>query len=446
MILLPHLILLLVWISQKTSENRFIMITFIVSMILIYMVTCTCLHIMPLVTSSFSSLRLKVLQGGRYLLKFCFYGILSQILFYFVMGLVGWDFLPQDESGIVILAADLIFVCVHFYLFLLNACLRVILTCRSLGILKRLLIILGLWIPLVNLFLLRYLGKKARMEMDLEICRFENRRQRDGKMICATRYPLVLLHGIGFRDLQYFNYWGRIPKELTRNGALVYYGHQEAWGTIENNAAAIRDTIEKVMEENHCDRVNIIAHSKGGLDARYLISGLHMEDHIASLTTMSTPHRGSELLEILNKLPDGIYHLISSMIDANYKKLGDNAPDCYHASKQLSPGFCQEFNKKYPDSPKVYYQSYASCVKSAIGDSLLSLPNLLMFFAGASKNDGLVTIESAKWGTFKKAFVSTGRRGISHGDMIDLKREDYDGFDVIEAYVEIVKELKEMGF
>ena len=145
MILLPHLILLLVWISQKTSENRFIMITFIVSMILIYMVTCTCLHIMPLVTSRFSSLRLKVLQGGRYLLKFCFYGILSQILFYFVMGLVGWDFLPQDESGIVILAADLIFVCVHFYLFLLNACLRVILTCRSLGILKRLLIILGLW-------------------------------------------------------------------------------------------------------------------------------------------------------------------------------------------------------------------------------------------------------------------------------------------------------------
>lgn len=446
MILLPHLILLLVWISQRTSENRIMMITLMVSLVLIYMATCTCLHIMPLVTSRFSSLRLKVLQGGRYLLKFCFYGILSQIFFYLVMGLAGWDFLPQGKNGIVILAADLIFVCVHFYLFLLNACLRVILTCRSLGILKRLLIILGLWVPLVNLFLLRYLGKKARMEMDLEICRFENRRDRDGKMVCATRYPLVLLHGIGFRDLQYFNYWGRIPKELTRNGALVYYGHQEAWGTIENNAATIKDTIEKVMEENHCSKVNIIAHSKGGLDARYLISGLHMEDHIASLTTMSTPHRGSELLEILNKLPDGIYHLISSMINANYKKLGDDAPDCYHASKQLSPGFCQEFNEKYPDSPKVYYQSYASCVKSAIGDSLLSLPNLLMFFAGASKNDGLVTIESAKWGTFKKTFVSTGRRGISHGDMIDLKREDYGGFDVIEAYVEIVKELKEMGF
>lgn len=446
MILLPHLILLLVWISQKTPNNNFLMISLMVSLVLTYMVTCTCLHIMPLFASKLSSLRLKILQGGRYLLKLCFYGILIQIAFYLIINRTGLTFLPQDESGIVILAIDIIFCCVHFYLFLLNACLRILLTCRNLGIFKRALIILGLWVPLLNLFLLRYLGKKAKTEMDLEICRFENQKERDGKMICATKYPLVLLHGIGFRDLQYFNYWGRIPKELTRNGALVYYGHQEAWGTIEANALSIKATLEKIMEETHCDKVNLIAHSKGGLDARYLISGLHMDDHIASLTTMSTPHYGSELLNILNQLPDGIYRLISSIIDANYKKLGDHAPDCYHASKQLSPEFCQEFNAKYPDSPKVYYQSYASYIKSTLGDSLLSIPNLLMFFAGAPKNDGLVTIDSAKWGNFKKTFVSTGKRGISHGDMIDLKREDYKGFDVIEAYVEIVRELKEMGF
>lgn len=30
--------------------------------------------------------------------------------------------------------------------------------------------------------------------------------------------------------------------------------------------------------------------------------------------------------------------------------------------------------------------------------------------------------------------------------MIDLKREDYKGFDVVEAYVEMVAELKEKGF
>ena len=319
-------------------------------------------------------------------------------------------------------------------------------TCRSLGVWKRVLFFCWVLIPILHLLPLKYLCRKAKIEYDAECCRFENQKQRDGAMLCASRYPIVMLHGIGFRDLQYFNYWGRIPKELVRNGAIVYYGHQEAWGTIENNAQIIKETIHKVLEENHCDKVNIIAHSKGGLDARYLISGLHMEDQVASLTTISTPHRGSELLNILNKLPDGIYRLVSSLFDLTYRRMGDRHPDCYHASKQLSSEFCQDFNEKYPDSPKVYYQSYASIVKHTLGDNLLSIPNLLMYLAGAPKNDGLVTAESAKWGDFKKTFISTGRRGISHGDMIDLKREDYKGFDVIEAYVEIVSELKAMGF
>ena len=112
MILLPHLILLLVWIYQNTSGNKLAMASLMVSLALIYMVTCTCLHIMPLITKRFSSLRLKILQGGKYLLKFCFYSILSQIAFYLIMSWIGWDFLPQDESGIVILLIDLIFCCV----------------------------------------------------------------------------------------------------------------------------------------------------------------------------------------------------------------------------------------------------------------------------------------------------------------------------------------------
>ncbi len=299
---------------------------------------------------------------------------------------------------------------------------------------------------MLHLFLGRYLARRARIEYDAELCRFENRLARADSEICATRYPIVMLHGIGFRDLRYFNYWGRIPKELTGNGAIVYYGHQEAWGTIEGNAGIIREKILEVLQENHCDKVNIIAHSKGGLDARYLIAGLHMADQVASLTTVSTPHRGSELLNLLNRLPDRIYRLISSLFDRAYTRFGDKNPDCYHASKQLSPEFCREFNEKYPDDPGVYYQSYASCMKHTLGDGLLSIPNLLMFLAGAPKNDGLVTIDSARWGNFRTVFQSTGRRGISHGDMIDLKREDYKGFDVIEAYVKMVAELKERGF
>lgn len=459
MIFLPHIRLLLIWLFDAVSHSDWWDICYSISpsfafmvracaraLLLFFYLSMLCLiHVMPYKEKEKITLRLKVMNGGRKILRLCFWGILAQPFLY-LFKLYTYPLAYKSGGGEFVIIIDAIYTFLFFYFLILNGSIRILCTCRSLGIWKRALFLCWLFIPILHLLPLKYLCRRAKIEYDAECCRFENRARRDGAMLCATRYPIIMLHGIGFRDLQYFNYWGRIPKELVRNGATVYYGHQEAWGTIENNANIIKKTIEKVLEENHCDKVNIIAHSKGGLDARYLISGLHMENQVASLTTMSTPHRGSELLNLLNKLPDGIYHFAASLFDLTYRRMGDRHPDCYHASKQLSSEFCQEFNEKYPDSPNVYYQSYASIVKHTLGDSLLSVPNLLMFLAGAPKNDGLVTTESAKWGNYKKTFVSTGRRGISHGDMIDLKREDYKGFDVIEAYVEIVAELKTMGF
>src|SRR5436190_277798 len=52
----------------------------------------------------------------------------------------------------------------------------------------------------------------------------------------------------------------------------------------------------KVSYFNHIDcdgKVIIIAHSMGGLDARYMISRLGMADRVAALVTLSTPHHGS---------------------------------------------------------------------------------------------------------------------------------------------------------
>jgi triacylglycerol lipase len=43
-------------------------------------------------------------------------------------------------------------------------------------------------------------------------------------------------------------------------------------------------------------------------------------------------------------------------------------------------------------------------------------------------------------------FSSTSRRGVSHGDLVDLHREDYDGFNVLEAYITIVADLKDRGY
>ena len=61
-------------------------------------------------------------------------------------------------------------------------------------------------------------------------------------------------------------------------------------------------------------------------------------------------------------------------------------------------------------------------------------------------NDGLVGETSFPWGENYQFVEANGRRGISHGDVIDLNRENFKGFDVREFYVGIVQKLKEKGF
>lgn len=325
--------------------------------------------------------------------------------------------------------------------------LRAILRSKGLGVLKRLLALWLLWIPLVHLPVFWLLYRKTGEEYERELARAALDRRRDETRpdLCATRYPLVLVHGIGFRDLKYFNYWGRIPGRLARYGGRVWYGHQQAWGTIERNAAALKQTILQVQRQTGCEKVNLIAHSKGGLDARYMISRLDMGSAVASLTTIATPHRGSELLDLLCRLPDPVYRLITRRIDRVFAKAGDPCPDAYQASRQLSPAFCARFNEQTPDDPRVYYQSYAAAMKGFSSDFLLSIPWLLLRLMGG-ENDGLVCLPSAQWGRFRGVIRGKNRRGISHGDLIDLKRQDYRGFDMLEIYINIAAELKEMGF
>lgn len=59
----------------------------------------------------------------------------------------------------------------------------------------------------------------------------------------------------------------------------------------------------------------------------------------------------------------------------------------------------------------------------------------LIIRAMDGKNDGLVTPESAMWGEFKGTLSNRKHRGISHGDMIDLTREDYRESYVFLSYV-----------
>ena len=119
------------------------------------------------------------------------------------------------------------------------------------------------------------------------------------KQDCKTKYPILLAHGLAAPDSGVRHPpWGRGPQLLRDRGAVVYMGGQDAWGSIENGAARLEQVLYRMLQEQDCSRVNIIAHSKGGLEARYLISTLGHGRHVASLTMLSTPNRGSRVAAV----------------------------------------------------------------------------------------------------------------------------------------------------
>ncbi len=267
-----------------------------------------------------------------------------------------------------------------------------------------------------------------------------------------TKYPIVLIHGTGFRDRKYFNYWGRIPKVLTRNGCSIFYGHQESWAAIENNAIIIKNSIEKIIEETGAEKVNLIAHSKGGLEARYVISSLNMSSKIASLTTIATPHHGSKTMDIICKLPKVLFRLVSVFANLWFRMLGDKNPDFYKVCGQFTTYFAEIFNNENPDVAGVYYQSYAAVMKNSFSDMFMCITHFIVNLV-EGENDGLVTPKSAEWTNFRGVLKGSTNRGISHADEVDMRRmrlsrkKSPEGVnDICDVYCDIVAQLKSLGY
>jgi len=287
--------------------------------------------------------------------------------------------------------------------------------------------------------------KTARREFIFESDRAELENARKQNEICKTKYPVLMVHGIFFRDWQYFNYWGRVPASLIENGAEIYYGNQQSASSIERSGAELAERIQEIIRETGAEKVNIIAHSKGGLDSRYAISCLGMERYVASLTTINTPHKGCDMVDfLLDKAPSGFVSFLCRRYNGIFTKLGDNKPDFLAGVNDLRASSAVSFNEKVQDSPGVVYRSYMSVMSSfrsaffVLGISYLLIKKL----NGA--NDGLVYEGSAVHG--EHTLITNKRtRGISHGDVIDLMRENIDGYDVREFYVDILKNLKEKG-
>jgi triacylglycerol lipase len=266
-----------------------------------------------------------------------------------------------------------------------------------------------------------------------------------GSEKCATRYPILLVHGIMVRDDYPIAYWGRIPEALSAEGATVYLANHDAWASIEDNAALLDARVAEIMAATGASKVNIIAHSKGGLESRYLISTLARGDRVASLTTVNTPHRGAPFADILLDDIPVLNDATGLMVDtlARYLLRDDN-PNVKWATSQLRPESMAAFNEKNPDDKRVYYQSWTSSIDGSYPSFVFAFMYEMSAALGGP-NDGVVPVDSAKWGNYR-GLIFPGSQ-MSHSDVADFHVYSYSGVpDVLPFYVEMAAELKERGF
>jgi len=258
----------------------------------------------------------------------------------------------------------------------------------------------------------------------------------------SLKYPLVFAHGIALRDRRTTNVpWGRIPHVLRENGVEIYFGNTDAWGSIESNAEMLKETVDKILKETGKEKVNIIAHSKGGLDSRYMIWKYDYGNKVASLTTISTPHHGAVLADMILNLKSIHTKAAEKSLEDLSKLYNDLYPDIYTAGYDLTTAYMKEFNKIVTMDDRVYYQSIYSIMNKATDD---------LFFAASydyikkeiGENDGLVSEYSARWGNN----ITKVEGGISHEQIIDITRKDLFDMKIPNIYLRIVNDLKNKGF
>lgn len=393
-----------------------------------------------LFTLKTKSKKLKLLYHGTVLLmSFC----LSLVVSVTINILLLTKYIPSTRS---ILIGNIVYSIITNFILFWNGIICVYLTSVQLGIKTRVVgIICGL-IPIVNLIVLGIIIHKTYSEVLFEYKKEMLNFKRKANKFCKTKYPLFLVHGVFFRDFKHLNYWGRIPDELEANGAICYYGNHQSALSVKESGEELAKRIKEITKQTGCGKVNIIAHSKGGLDCRYALKNSDILDYVASLTTINTPHRGCLFADwLLEKAPQDLKTNIAASYNKSAKLLGDKNPDFLAAVNDLTAEFCKKFDKQTPYPKNIFCQSVGSVMhKASSGKFPLNLShNFVKLFDG--ENDGLVGVNSFEWGSKYTLLNKPLKRGISHGDMIDLNRENIPGFDIREFYVQLVKDLKKRG-
>jgi len=240
--------------------------------------------------------------------------------------------------------------------------------------------------------------------------------QHERKVEMSTQnLPIVLAHGIARFDIlleilrtrfelpetelgDRFQYFKLIKTHLESHGFRVFHPNEDFAGPVDLRAEQLRKRVNEALASTGAQKVNIIAHSMGGLDARHMIVDKGMADKVATLVTIGTPHLGTILADrVIDHggffLTEGLRPLVNL----------DGFDD-------LRITACEEFNRRAEHQEAtngVNYRTFAGAEDLAMVFAPL-VASWIFIREHAGRNDGLVPVISQAWK--KELIANDGRR------------------------------------
>jgi triacylglycerol lipase len=248
--------------------------------------------------------------------------------------------------------------------------------------------------------------------------------------------PVVLHHGFLGTDQVRFgplrlSYFRGIDRAIVQRGHPLIVTRVHPSGSIVVRARQLKESLLRQLDNiapvGTCERpkVILIAHSMGGLDARYAVAKLGLADVVAAVVTISTPHRGSPMADWVLK---HVGQRLGGIRLANTLRLE------WRAVLDLTTERCAQMNAKVPDVEGVRYFSVSTAAPwKHIPPFALSSWSIIR--AAEGDNDGLVSVRSATWGTHLGTWPANHWAAINRRPL--LKRSDAVG-DIVPYWMRMM--------
>jgi triacylglycerol lipase len=248
--------------------------------------------------------------------------------------------------------------------------------------------------------------------------------------------PIVLHHGLilpgnlRVGPVRIGSFVG-IDRVLAERGHPLVLTQVHPTAGVARRAAQLKQIIlERLrsMDAPPATKVIIFAHSMGGLDARYMITHLGMNDRVAALVTLSTPHRGSPYADW------ALRHLTRFKALQLLRMVGLDTG----AATELTTASCARFNDSTPDAPDVRYLSITAARPLLEVSPLLFQPYRIVH-AAEGLNDGFVSVRSATWATHLETWPVDHFHILNRRLLIEWKKKTG---DVRPYYAALMGRLK----